>query len=113
MERVAGRQLQDVWPTMSEADRFALVKSVVEIEKKLTAAKLLKYGSIYYRDDCPDGSKWEAPTILATSSTKDTSRFSIGPVTQQMFWADERSALDVDRGPCRLPSIIFHIFDQT
>jgi hypothetical protein len=40
-----------MWPTMSEASRFGLVKSMVEIETKLTTAKLSKYGSIYYRND--------------------------------------------------------------
>jgi hypothetical protein len=93
MERVTGRQLCDVWPTMSEAERFGLVKSMVEIETKLTTAKLSKYGSIYYRNDHPDGLDHGESTILVTSGTKDTSRFIIGPVTQQ--------DLDINRGPCR------------
>jgi len=101
MKRITGRQLCDVWPTMSEASRFGLVKSMVEIETKLTTAKLSKYGSIYYRNDHPDGLNCEESTILATSGTKDTSRFIIGPVTQQSFWTDEKSDLDINRGPCR------------
>ena len=114
MERMTGHQLCDVWPAMSEAKRFGLVKSIVEIEGRLTAAKLSKYGSIYYRNDHPDGLNIEGSTILATSGTKDTSRFVIGPATQQSFWADEKSDLDIDRGPCRYtPALLYSaLFDQ-
>ena len=114
MERMTGHQLCDVWPAMSEAKRFGLVKSIVEMERKLTAAKLSKYGSIYYRSDHPDGSKTEESSILATSGIKDTSRFVIGPVTQQSFWVDEKSDLDIDRGPCRYyPSLLCSsLFDR-
>ncbi|PGH11882.1 hypothetical protein AJ80_06947 [Polytolypa hystricis UAMH7299] len=35
MKRIKGRQLSEVWPTMSEAQRFRLVKNVMAIEAKL------------------------------------------------------------------------------
>ena len=96
MERITGRQLCNVWPTMPEANRFGLVKSVVELETKLIRAKLSKYGSIYYSNNHPDGLDLEESSILATFGTNDTSRFIIGPVTQQNFWAVERSDLDIN-----------------
>lgn len=27
-------------------------------------------------------------------------RFSIGPVAERDFWSQERSVMDIDRGPC-------------
>ena len=107
MERITGRQLSDVWPTMSEIERFGLVKSVVEVETRLATAELSKYGSIYYRNDHPDGLSLEDSVILTsygTSEIKDTSRFVFGPVTQRSFWADEKHDLDISRGPCTCTS---------
>lgn len=85
MEKITSRQLCDAWPTMSEAQRFRypLGKSIVEA--KLTAAKLSKYRSIYYRNDHPDGVGLEEPVILANPGIKDISRFFIGPATQQFL----------------------------
>ncbi|RMZ78659.1 hypothetical protein DV738_g3782, partial [Chaetothyriales sp. CBS 135597] len=99
MEKVPGRQLSDVWPTMSEAERFGLVKSIVRIENKLTDLKLSKYGSIYYRDNCPDGLTVEQVGLLDDRSSTSTSGFVIGPVADRHFWPDEKEGLDIDRGP--------------
>ena len=101
MERIPGRQLCDVWPKMPEAERFGLVKSMVGIEAKLTTVKLSKYGSIYYRDDHPEGSTYEQPAGLTGYNSTDTSRFVIGPVTERHFWADGKLDLEIDRGPCK------------
>ena len=118
MEKMMGHPLSDVWPAMSEAQRFGLVNSIVKMERKLTTAKLSKYGSIYYRNDHPDGLNIKryikGSTILATPGTEDISRFVIGPVTQQSFWADEKSDLHIDRGPCRYCSTLLYaaLLDQ-
>lgn len=101
MEKVPGRELCDVWPTISEAERFGLVKSMVGIETKLTTMKLSKYGSLYYRDDQPGALAYEQPTTLTGCKSNDTSRFVIGPVTERHIWADEKLDLDIDRGPCK------------
>jgi hypothetical protein len=104
MERVPGRQLCDVWDTMSEVERFGLVKSMVEIEKQLTTAKLSNCGSIYYRNDYSGGVPLAESAILqhpSNKGSKDVSRFIIGPVTQNSFWADGKHDLNIHRGPCR------------
>jgi hypothetical protein len=98
MERVPGHQLCDVWPTMSEAQRFKLVKNVVEIEAKLGKAQFSSYGSLYYRNDHPQASLLGQLTKLNDSG--DSSRFAIGPVTQRAFWDGEKQYLDINRGPC-------------
>ncbi|PYH83028.1 hypothetical protein BO82DRAFT_382665 [Aspergillus uvarum CBS 121591] len=50
MERVQGQRLSDVWDEMSEAQHFRLIKSLVEIGRKLVNAKFTLHGSLYYRD---------------------------------------------------------------
>lgn len=101
MERIPGCQLGDVWPTMPDAECFGLVKSMVNIQTRLTTSKMSKYGSIYYRDDQPDGLAHEQLDILTSMDSSDTARFTIGPVTERQFWADERFDLNIDRGPCK------------
>ncbi|RHZ48909.1 hypothetical protein CDV55_101627 [Aspergillus turcosus] len=86
MERVRGRQLSGVWDAMSEAQRFGLVKSLVEIESKLLSAQFTHHGSLYYKDTYLYGKE-------------PTAKFVIGPTTERSFWEDEKRALDIDRGP--------------
>jgi hypothetical protein len=88
MERVRGRQLSGVWDVMSEAQRFGLVKSLVEIERKLMSVRFTSHGSLYYKDAYPDGKEL-------------TGKFVIGPTTERSFWENEKHELNIDRGPCR------------
>ncbi|KAF4200036.1 hypothetical protein CNMCM8927_004135 [Aspergillus lentulus] len=86
MERVRGRQLSGVWEAMSEAQRFGLVESVVEIERKLMSARFTSHGSLYYKDAYPYGKEL-------------TGKFVIGPTTERSFWENGKHDLDMDRGP--------------
>ena len=97
MERVKGRQLSEVWGAMSEAQRFDLVKSLVEIEQKLVNVKFPLHGSLYYKSTCYHGGNTVDPIEPAKKVTSD---FVIGPTTQRSFWEDEKGELDIDRGPC-------------
>ncbi|KAE8355458.1 phosphotransferase enzyme family protein [Aspergillus coremiiformis] len=96
MERVKGRQLSEVWDDMSEAQRFGLVKSLVDVERKLVNAKFTVHGSLYYRNTFPQG------ISIATLERADQgaqSEFVLGPTTQRSFWEDEKEVLEIDRGP--------------
>ncbi|OAT01925.1 phosphotransferase enzyme family protein [Blastomyces dermatitidis ER-3] len=100
MKRIKGLQLSEVWPTMSEAQRFRLVKNVVAIEAKLAGIDLLSYGSLYYRDIYPDG----LPIAEITSSSHELTvyiieKFVFSPSTDRMFWVDEKRELELDQGP--------------
>lgn len=53
MERIKGRQLSEIWPNMPEAQRFGLVKNMVQTEAKITSANLANYGSLYYKESYP------------------------------------------------------------
>ncbi|KAF4231061.1 hypothetical protein CNMCM8980_005620 [Aspergillus fumigatiaffinis] len=96
MERVRGRQLSEVWDAMSEAQRFGLVKSLVEIEQKLANVKFALHGSLYYKDMYPHGRGIIDP---AEPEQEATSNFVIGPTTQRSFWEIEKQGLGIDRGP--------------
>lgn len=83
MVRVKGHQLSDVWGTMSEAQRFGLVKNVVEIERRLTTTKFAGYESIYYKDTVPTG---KSTTALVDVDQVATSKYVLGPTTERSFW---------------------------
>src|SRR5216117_14676 len=43
-------------------------------------------------------------TYLLRCKEKASTRFTIGPVFDRDFWNKERSKIDIDRGPCTLPT---------
>lgn len=95
MERLRGRQLNEVWEGMSESQRYGLVQSLIGIERRLLSARLPAHGSIFYKEDCPTG--WDITVPKATKGSK----FVIGPTTEISFWEDQKADLKLDRGPCR------------
>lgn len=100
MEKVEGRQLSEVWDTMSEAQRFGLVKGLVAIEKKLTGTKLGHHGSLYYKHTCADGRSVIDLTKTFRPGQETLSEFVIGPTAERFFWEDGKGELDINRGPC-------------
>ncbi|OJJ43599.1 hypothetical protein ASPZODRAFT_136051 [Penicilliopsis zonata CBS 506.65] len=101
MERVQGKQLNEVWDGMAETQRFGLVKSLVDVERRLVKARFSLHGSLYYRSTLQDTSiGFQAdPTV--------PSEFVFGPTTQRSFWEDGKQALDIDRGPCGWHSTLY------
>ncbi|PKY03575.1 kinase-like protein [Aspergillus campestris IBT 28561] len=96
MEKVQGCQLSEVWDNMSEAQRFGLIKSLVNIERKLASTEFAAYGSLYYKDTHPHGRN-----IIDRDAAMDDeviSKFELGPTTERSFWEDEKKELDLDRG---------------
>ncbi|OOO11029.1 aminoglycoside phosphotransferase [Aspergillus oryzae] len=81
MERVNGRQLSEVWATLSEKQRFGI-------------------GSLYYKYACPNSYDAVDKTQLPILKQEAVSRFVIGQTTERSFCADERQEQGV-RGPWR------------
>ncbi|QMW30713.1 hypothetical protein G4B84_006094, partial [Aspergillus flavus NRRL3357] len=81
MERVNGRQLSEVWATLSKKQRFGI-------------------GSLYYKDACPNSYDAVDKTQLPILKQEAASRFVIGQTTERSFCADERQEQGV-RGPWR------------
>jgi hypothetical protein len=109
MKRIKGRQLSNVWGTMSEAQRFGLVKSLVAIEAKLARVKMPGYGSIYYKDSYPNGLAMTKDMCPPEFVTDNVGKFVLGPTTDRLFWVDGRGALDIDRGTCKSSSSRFSL----
>ncbi|KAK2748309.1 hypothetical protein FQN57_000967 [Myotisia sp. PD_48] len=86
MEKMKGRQLSEVWDTMSEAQRLDLVKSLVAIEKKLASTKFEHHGSLYYQDTAADGRSITNSEIIK-SGQEAVSKFVIGKKAHQYFSA--------------------------
>ncbi|KAI1987138.1 hypothetical protein LOZ53_004468 [Ophidiomyces ophidiicola] len=99
MKKVKGCQLSDVWPDMSEAQRFSLVKSVVAIEAKLSRLGIQGYGSIYYKDTYPNGMPLKISAPDQGPGADVLEKFVLGPSTERNFWVDGRESLELDRGP--------------
>ena len=106
MERAPGVQLSTVWSYMSAAQRLGLVKNLVDMEGRLVATKLAGYGSLYYRNDCPEniGRIDQAIEIQGKDGRSDASEFVIGPVAEDSFWTEGVGELEMDRGPCESSS---------
>lgn len=107
MERVKGRQLSNVWDSMSEAQRFGLVKSLVEIERRLASTTFAGYGSLYHRNAIPSSNSM---TALVGMDQGATPEFVLGPTTERSFWEDEKRELEIDRGPCMTTPIFLLFF---
>lgn len=104
MERVKGRQLSDVWDTMSEAQRFGLAKNLVEIERRLASTTFAGYGGLYHKDAIPSSNSM---TALVETDQGATPEFVLGPTTERSFWEDEKRELEIDRGPCMTTRPLF------
>ncbi|EEQ27989.1 hypothetical protein McanCB56680_006204 [Microsporum canis] len=102
MERVGGRQLSEVWDSMSERQRFDLVKSVVEIEMKLVNTRFMGHGSLYYKarfgDSDPKYIEAISPNRVPCGREEDASRFVIGPTTERAFYV-EKGGKQGNQGP--------------
>ncbi|QVM09477.1 Phosphotransferase enzyme [Coccidioides posadasii str. Silveira] len=105
MEEAAGTKLEDVWDNLSLEDRISIMKDLVSIENKLLSVSFSRYGNLYYSGEAVPGAV-VAEVVNDTSPELKTdvkTRFSIGPVVARDFWTKERSVMDIDRGPWKLP----------
>ncbi|KAL3421539.1 hypothetical protein PVAG01_07985 [Phlyctema vagabunda] len=109
MEKVPGVELHQVWSDVSDPDRTSLVKDVVQIESKLAAVGFPKYGSLFYPDDVVDQAHSGSivKKLLPGPENNISTKFVIGPTIERAFWADERSDMNVDRGPWISPEDYF------
>lgn len=55
MEKIPGIALSTKWAEMQLADRYKIIKQIVEMEKELVGFKFPAYGSLFMRDSVPYG----------------------------------------------------------
>ncbi|KAJ5117871.1 hypothetical protein N7526_010894 [Penicillium atrosanguineum] len=95
LEYVQGKNLGDVWYSLSELERRELVARIVQLEYRLFSLRFPASGSLYYCNDLPDN----YPRVNFPSP-ESTQRFCIGPDTSLRLWYGKRLNLSVERGPC-------------
>lgn len=95
MEYVQGKNLGDMWYTLSERERRELVARIVQLESRLFSLRFPASGSLYYCKDLPDNYS----RVIVPSPGSDP-RFCIGPDTSLRLWYGKRLNLSVERGPC-------------
>jgi len=101
MEKTAGVELEQVWPTIKTEDRLAIVQKIANYQKNWTSVSFKKYGSLYYSKDLISRSDNETLYTDADGVDVNDSRFSIGPSTGREFIDNGRVGVDFDRGPCK------------
>ncbi|KAF2498771.1 kinase subdomain-containing protein [Lophium mytilinum] len=97
MEKVPGRSLGDRWFDLTEKERLKVTMGVVEMEAKLFSIDIPAYGSIYHGYDLPPET-----ARVSIPSLRDCD-VCVGPNVEQRWWHEERSLLDIDRGPYLQP----------
>lgn len=109
MEHAPGRRLSTVSSSMNAEQHFAVVRSLIGFEQKLTANPLCKFGGVYLTDDCPkDSVKNNRMSSILQKGYENTSGFTIGHVPDINFWPDRIQDLDVDQGPCKYLGRVLH-----
>lgn len=98
MEKVAGVQLDKVWPKMDIKARFELVKTISGYQKAWMSTSFTQYGSLYYSSDLDDSDG--CVLVKGDGSVAKDHRFVVGPSAGREFLDDGRIALDFNRGPC-------------
>lgn len=102
MEKVAGTQLEQVWPSMKITDKFNVVKAIAGFQKKWASISFHKFGSLYYTNDL-DTQSDDAFLYTDVEGTKvKNSTFSVGPSTGRELFDNGRALIDFDRGPCKV-----------
>ncbi|KAM5441941.1 hypothetical protein MferCBS31731_003204 [Microsporum ferrugineum] len=94
LEKIDGEPLGDRWFTIGNKTRVKIMKQIVEAEARFMNIPLPASGSLYYRKDLGPS---ESSIPLSEQTTPD--EIVVGPIAQYEWWYQERSSLNVDRGP--------------
>ncbi|KAE8367498.1 kinase-like domain-containing protein [Aspergillus caelatus] len=95
MEKAKGIPLGDTWYQLSTLSKHKFMKQVVELETKLAAVPFTEHGCIYYAQNAPR----ERPKNEYPLYGDDLKKFCIGPVVDPILWYDERTEIELNRGP--------------
>ncbi|KAJ8097678.1 kinase-like domain-containing protein [Lipomyces tetrasporus] len=101
MEEAVGTQLGNSWDKLTPDSKLLIMKEVVSVETKLLSLSFSHYGNIYFASDAVKGAVSaeivsDAPIELKEKVSK---MFTIGPSVDRGFWNNERSMMNIDRGP--------------
>ncbi|KIY46376.1 hypothetical protein FISHEDRAFT_66475 [Fistulina hepatica ATCC 64428] len=101
MEKTDGVQLSTVWRGLQPSAKRELVNSLVDTEKRLLATPFSHHGGLYYKADVP--AHLQASTLYGDPEMEarrsEVAEFCIGPTPVRAYYENERTTLDIDRGP--------------
>lgn len=100
IERVKGVNLVDIWPGLTEKETLLIMKQVVEFEEKLFRRPLAQYGSLYFRGAVPLSLQSETLYEDESLNNDQNRKWCVGPSARRTWWYDEKSEMNIDRGPC-------------
>ncbi|KAG6864836.1 hypothetical protein C0991_006860 [Blastosporella zonata] len=93
------------WVNLPLQGKLGVTRELWNIEKKMLDNPLPAYGSIFFRED--------VESLDIEKVVHVDKMFSVGPSVDRAFWADERAALDLNRGPWTDPyQYLFDICDR-
>ncbi|CAK4034678.1 Hypothetical predicted protein [Lecanosticta acicola] len=95
MEFCPGTDLASIWDGLAEAGQTQIVRSIVDVEARLSNIRLPASGSLYFLRDVSASATRVA--VDPEDADRPNSLF-LGPTTDFSFWFGSRSSLDVDRG---------------
>lgn len=104
MEKMQGDSLASRWSSLSTKEVAEVVEQIVDIESRLFSAPFSEHGSLYYKEDLGEEFR-ENQRTQQNGVDLLSDRFGIGPIASRSFWAEERSQMTLDRGPCLFPRV--------
>lgn len=96
MEKLKGTPLSDQWFTMDTKTRVKAMRQIVDLEARYMSITLPANGSLYYERDLVNSE----PYVSVSCDLAD--EVVVGPSARLEWWYEERSLLNIDRGPCEL-----------
>lgn len=105
-EKIPGVPLSDYYDKTDkelESDPFIRVLPTIAIIESILSQRAFNLiGALYYTEDVPDHLRRNWPLHSKKEySTPNSTRFCVGPTINREFWRAGRSALNIDRGPCK------------
>ena len=108
-EKVQGESLSLLWVSLSTEELVKVIRQIIDIDNRLFSVGFSKHGSLYYKEDLEEKFR-EDKSSEANDENLLPTRFCLGPLATRTFWAEQRSKMMLDRGPCSSPHMYPQVF---
>jgi len=75
--------------SLSTKELAEVIEKIVDIESRLFSARFSEHGSLYYKEDLEEEVRENIPNEQNGVDLL-SNQFSIGPIANRLFWAEER-----------------------
>jgi hypothetical protein len=101
IEKLPGIPVGKIWDSLHPRDRVKICMQILAHQKRWTATKFFRSGSLYYSGDVEDRTPRGQLYVDGDGNSVDSTRYTVGPAVGRE-WVDEgRQQLQCDRGPCK------------